>query len=74
MNEKKATKFLKFIKHSQYNIANQLSKQSTKISTLSLLFNLKVHQTALLKVLNNMPPDISVGKLDHLVNNIITNN
>ena len=66
VNEREATEFLKFIKHSEYCIVDQLSKQAAKISVLSLLFNSEVHRNTLLKVLNKayVPPDVSVDKLD----------
>ena len=43
---------------------------------LSLLLNSKAHRNALLKVLNEayVPFDISIGQLDHLVNNSIADN
>jgi len=76
VNEKEATEFLKFIKHSKYSIVDQLSKQPAKISVLSLLLHSEVHRDALLKVLNEayVPPDISVDKLDRLVSNITADN
>ena len=50
--EKEASKFLKFIKHSEYSVVEQLKKTPTWISMLSLLQNLKLHRNALLKALD----------------------
>ncbi|XP_016724907.2 uncharacterized protein [Gossypium hirsutum] len=50
MNEEEAYEFLKFIKHSEYNVVEQLSKESTRISVLSLLLNSEPHRNALLKM------------------------
>ena len=36
ITEKKASKFLKFIKHSEYSVIEQLNKTPAKISLLSL--------------------------------------
>ena len=76
VNEREAMEFLKFIKHSEYYIVDQLSKQLAKISMLSLLLNSEVHRNALLKVLNEayVPSDVPVDKLDRLVNNIMADN
>ena len=49
--EKKAEEFLKFIKHSQYSIVEQLNKLPTKISLLALMMNFEPHREAVLKVL-----------------------
>ena len=76
MSEKVATKFFKFIKHSEYSIIDQLKKQPTKISVLSPLLNLKTHVNAFFKVLNKayVLPDNFIGQLDCLVNSITTDN
>ncbi|XP_016750296.1 uncharacterized protein [Gossypium hirsutum] len=66
VNEEEAHKFLKFIKHSECNVVEQLSKQPTRISVLSLLLNSEPHQNASLKVLNQayVASNTSVEKLD----------
>ena len=43
--------FLKFIKHDEYNIVEQLHKLPTKISLLALMLNSEPHREAILKVL-----------------------
>ncbi|KAK5835972.1 hypothetical protein PVK06_011703 [Gossypium arboreum] len=72
MDEEEAQEFLKFIKHSEYNVVEQLSKQPARISILSLLLNSEPHRNALLKVLNQtyVANNISVEKLDRWVNNL----
>ncbi|XP_016732690.2 uncharacterized protein [Gossypium hirsutum] len=76
INEEKAREFLKFIKHSEYSVVEQLHKQPARISVLALLLNSEGHRNALLNVLNEtyMADDISVNKLDRLVGNISANN
>ena len=51
VTEKEAEEFLKFIKHSEYNIVEQLHKLPTKISLLALMMNSEPHRKAVLKVL-----------------------
>ena len=46
-----ANEFLKFIKHSEYSIVEQLHKLLAKISLLSLMLNFEPHRDAMLKVL-----------------------
>ncbi|XP_016673231.1 uncharacterized protein [Gossypium hirsutum] len=72
VNEEEAKEFLKFLKHSEYSMVKQLRKQPARISVLALLLSSEVHKNALLKVLNEtyVTHDISVNKLDRLVNNI----
>ncbi|XP_052885286.1 uncharacterized protein LOC128293796 [Gossypium arboreum] len=76
VNEEEAKEFLKFLKHSEYSMVEQLRKQPARISVLALLLSSKVHRSALMKVLNEtyVANDISVNKLDHLVNNISADN
>ncbi|XP_040930627.1 uncharacterized protein [Gossypium hirsutum] len=68
VKEEEAKEFLKFLKHSEYSVVEQLRKQPTRISVLALLLNPEVHRDALLKVLNEtyVTHDISVNKLDRL--------
>ncbi|XP_052490762.1 uncharacterized protein LOC128043011 [Gossypium raimondii] len=76
MTENEATEFLKLLKHSEYSVVEQLHKQPARISVLELLLSSETHRNALIKVLNKtyVANDISVNKLDHLVNNIKANN
>ena len=71
--EKKACEFFKFIKHSEYNIVEQLNKTPTRISMLSLLYNSKLHHNALMKALDKayVAHNIFVEGIDQLVGNII---
>ncbi|XP_017647806.1 uncharacterized protein LOC108487996 [Gossypium arboreum] len=57
VNEEEAHEFLKFNKHSEYNVVEQLSKQLARISVLSLLLNSEPHRNALLKVDHEIPPN-----------------
>ncbi|XP_040937950.1 uncharacterized protein [Gossypium hirsutum] len=68
VREEEAKEFLKFLKHSEYSIVEQLHKQPARISVLALLLSSEVHREALLKVLNEtyITHDISVNKLDRL--------
>ncbi|XP_017644626.1 uncharacterized protein LOC108485319 [Gossypium arboreum] len=74
--ENEANEFLKFLKHSEYSIVEQLHQQPNRISVLALLLNSEVHRNALMKVLNEtyVADDISVNKLDRLVSNISADN
>ncbi|XP_016713524.1 uncharacterized protein [Gossypium hirsutum] len=76
IKEEEVREFLKFIKHSEYNIVEQLHKQPARISVLALLLNSEGHRNALLNVLNEtyVVDDISVNKLDRLVGNITADN
>ncbi|XP_016729547.1 uncharacterized protein [Gossypium hirsutum] len=76
IKEEEAREFLKFIKHSENNVVEQLHKQPARISVLALLLNSEGHRNALLKVLNEtyVANDISVNKLDRLVDNISADN
>ncbi|XP_052874592.1 uncharacterized protein LOC128280479 [Gossypium arboreum] len=66
--EEEAKEFLKFLKHSEYSVVEQLRKKLARISVLALLLSSEVHRDALLKVLNEtyVTHDISVNKLDRL--------
>ncbi|XP_040931917.1 uncharacterized protein [Gossypium hirsutum] len=76
VKEEEAKEFLKFLKHSEYNVVEQLYKQPASISILALLLSSEVYQSALMKVLNKtyVTNDISINKLDQLVNNINADN
>ncbi|XP_016752468.2 uncharacterized protein [Gossypium hirsutum] len=73
---KEFLKFLKFLKHSEYSVVEQLHKQPAHISILALLLSSETHRSALMKFLNEtyVADDISVNKLDRLVNNISADN
>ncbi|XP_052880538.1 uncharacterized protein LOC128286838 [Gossypium arboreum] len=66
VTEKEAKEFLKFLKHSEYSVVEQLHKQPARISVLALLLSSDTHRSALMKVLNETyaADDISHNKLD----------
>ncbi|KAA3481476.1 hypothetical protein EPI10_021840 [Gossypium australe] len=76
VTENDAREFLKLLKHSEYSVVEQLYKQPARISLLVLLLSSETHRSALMKVLNEtyVANDISVNKLDCLVNNISADN
>ncbi|XP_040940229.1 uncharacterized protein [Gossypium hirsutum] len=76
VREKEVKEFLKFLKHSEYSVVEQLHKQPARISVLALLLSSEVYRSALMKVLNEtyVANDISVNKLDCLVSNISADN
>ncbi|XP_017604783.1 uncharacterized protein LOC108451626 [Gossypium arboreum] len=76
VKEEEAKEFLKFLKHSEYSMVEQLHKQPARISILALLLSSEVHQSELMKMLNEkyVTNDISVNKFDQLVNNINADN
>ncbi|XP_012487804.1 uncharacterized protein LOC105801003 [Gossypium raimondii] len=43
IREEEATEFLKFLKHSEYSVVEQLHKQPARISVLALLMNSEIH-------------------------------
>ena len=47
ITEKEASEFLKFIKHNEYSVIEQLNKTPTRISLLSLFQNSDTHRNAL---------------------------
>ena len=71
--KKKACEFLKFVKHSEYSIVEQLNKIPARISILSLLQNFELPRNVLLKALDKayVAQNISVKGIDQLVGNII---
>ncbi|XP_017609360.2 uncharacterized protein LOC108455291 [Gossypium arboreum] len=75
VTKKEAKEFLKFSRHNSTNV-EQLHKQPARISVLTLLLSSNTHCSALMKVLNKtyIADDISVNKLDRLVNNISADN
>ncbi|XP_016700013.2 uncharacterized protein [Gossypium hirsutum] len=76
VKEEEAREFLKFLKHSEYSVVEQLRKQPARISVLALLLSSEVHREALMKMLNEtyVTNDISVNKLDRLFSNISADN
>ncbi|XP_052485143.1 uncharacterized protein LOC128040436 [Gossypium raimondii] len=78
VKEEEAVEFLKFLKHSEYNVVEQLHKQPARISVLTLLLNSEVHRSALMKMLNEtyVTDDISVSKLDrgHILPGVLIDN
>ena len=65
--------FLKFIKHSEYSIVEQLYKMPAKVSLLALMLSSKPHREAILKVLKQayVLHNALVDKIDRLVRNIM---
>ena len=72
VTEKEACEFLKFIKHSEYSVIEQLNKTSVRISLLSLFQSSETHRNALLKALDEayVTPNIFADGIDQLVGNI----
>ena len=64
--ENKAFEFLKFIKHSEYSVVEQLNKLSAQISLLALLMNSEPYCKALMKMLSEayVAHNILVEKVD----------
>ncbi|XP_017970433.1 PREDICTED: uncharacterized protein LOC108660684 [Theobroma cacao] len=76
VTKKEATEVLKFIKHSEYNVVEQLNRLPTRISLLSLLLSSEPHRNSLMKILNQayVDHDISVENLDYIIGNISMGN
>ena len=76
VTEKEADEFLKFIKHSEYNILEQLHKLPAKISLLALMMNSEPYREDVLKVLKQVyvPHNASIEKIDRLVGNVMMDN
>ena len=76
VTEMEANEFLKFIKHSEYSIVEQLHKLPAKISLLALMLNFEQHKEAMLKVLKQayVPHNASIDKINRLVGNIMIDN
>ena len=71
-----ANEFLKFIKHSEYSIVEQLHKLSAKLSLLALMLHSEPHREAMMKVLKQayVPHNAPIDKIDRLVGNIMMDN
>ncbi|KAK9010716.1 hypothetical protein V6N11_043586 [Hibiscus sabdariffa] len=76
VKESEAREFLKILKHSEFNVVEQLNKLPTRISMLSLLLISEPHRNTLLKLLNQtfVPKEISMDMVDRLVGNIAMDN
>ncbi|XP_017976456.1 PREDICTED: uncharacterized protein LOC108661971 [Theobroma cacao] len=76
VTKKEAAEFLKFIKHSEYNVVEQLNRLPARISLLSLLLSSEPHRNSLMRILNQayVDHDISVENLDYIVGNISVGN
>ena len=76
VTESEANEFLKFIKHSEYNIVEQLHKLSAKISLLALMLHSEPYREAMLKVIKQayVPHNAPIDKIDRLVGNIMMDN
>ena len=64
VTELEADEFLKFIKHNEYSIVEQLHKLPAKIFLLVLMLNSEPHRKAVLKILKQayVPHNASVDK------------
>ena len=71
--EVEANEFLKFIKHSEYSIVEQLHKLPAKISLLALMSNSESYREVVLKVLKQayVPHNALIDKIDRLVGNVM---
>ncbi|KAL4282862.1 hypothetical protein GQ457_16G026280 [Hibiscus cannabinus] len=76
IKETEAKEFLKILKHSEFNVVEQLNKLPARISMLSLLLSSEPHHNTLLKLLNQtfVPKEISIDMVDRLVGNIAMDN
>ena len=76
ITEIEANEFLKFIKHSEYSIVEQLHKLPAKISLLALMLHSEPHREAMLKVLKQayIPHNAPIDKIDRLVGNKMMDN
>jgi hypothetical protein len=61
MSEEKAIEFMKLMKHSEYNVVDQLKKTLAKTSLISLTLSLELHRNALQRVPNEayIPQDMT---------------
>ena len=76
VTETEANEFLKFIKHSEYSIVEQLQKLHAKIFLLALMLHSEPYREAMLKVLKQayVPYNAPIDKIDRLVENIMMDN
>ena len=66
ITEKEACEFLKFIKHNEYSVIEQLNKTLARISLLSLFQNSETHRNIFLKALGEayVAPTILIDGID----------
>ncbi|XP_012458310.2 uncharacterized protein LOC105779109 [Gossypium raimondii] len=57
VTENEAREFLKFLKHSEYSVVEQLHKLPARISVLELLLSLETHLNKLDRLVNNINAD-----------------
>ncbi|KAK8492494.1 hypothetical protein V6N11_021160 [Hibiscus sabdariffa] len=76
IKESEAEEFLKILKHSEFNVVEQLNRLPARISMLSLLLSSEPHRNTLVKLLNQtfVPKEVSVDMVDRLVGNIAMDN
>ena len=69
VTEAETNEFLKFIKHSEYGIVEQLHKLLARISLQALMLNSKPYREAMLKVLKQayVPHNALIDKIDRFV-------
>ena len=74
--ETEANEFLKFIKHSEYSIVEQLHKLPAKIYLLALMLHSEPYRKAMLKALKQayVPHNALIDKIDRMVGNIMMDN
>ncbi|RDX98226.1 hypothetical protein CR513_18885, partial [Mucuna pruriens] len=72
VTKEEATEFLKLIRHSEYEMLDQMNKTPARVSLLSFLINLESHHNLLLKVLedSHMAQDITSEKFEGIISNI----
>ncbi|KAK9042316.1 hypothetical protein V6N11_017393 [Hibiscus sabdariffa] len=61
VKESEAKEFLKILKHSEFNVVEQLNRLPARISMLSLLLSSELHRNALLKIVNQTDEEILEG-------------
>ncbi|RDX62764.1 hypothetical protein CR513_58863, partial [Mucuna pruriens] len=73
VSNEEASKFLKFISQSKYELLDQLNHTPAKISLLSLLMNFESHRKLLMKILNeeHVAHDIMLDKFGGLFATIL---
>jgi len=61
ISDEEANKFLKLMKHGEYNVVDKLKNTLARISLLSLVLSSELHRNTLKKVLNEVyiPQDIT---------------
>jgi len=69
MSEEKAIEFMKLMKHSEYNVVDQLKKTLAKTSLISLTLSLELHWNVLQRVPNKayIPQDMTWYSMKHVI-------